>query len=185
MAVSEETLRNPKNRIINGELHIYCEEDGNFYPKFKDSGAGYRLELDEKYFIYVAEGDTVDLSDERNREYETYMLSLWYGEARREYLYEHYHDVYVDLATHNRLRSYLIEIDKQAVQMEADIMAAQMEAEGLTEEYKENDPIGWAQLTNGIRYAARDAVQEQLIFVPPLGYTEEDADDYEQDEDDL
>ena len=185
MAVSEETLRNPKNRIINGELHIYCEEDGNFYPKFMDSGDGYRLELDEKYFIYVAEGDTVDLSDERNREYETYMLSLWYGEARQKYLYEHYHAVYVDLETHNKLRSYLIELDKQAVQMEADIMAAQMEAEGLDEAYKAKDPIGWARLTNGIRYAARDAVQEQLIFVPPLGYTEEDADDYEQDEDDL
>ncbi len=185
MAVSEETLRNPKNRIINGELHIYCEEDGNYYPKFKDSGAGYRLELDEKYFIYVAEGDTVDLSDERNREYETYMLTPWYGEARREYLYEHYHAVYVDLATHNKMRSYLIEIDKQAQQMEADIVAAQMEAEGLDEAYKRKDHIQWARLLTGIEHAARDAVQEQLIFVPPLGYTEEDADDYEQDEDDL
>lgn len=185
MAVSEETLRNPKNRIINGELHIYCEEDGNFYPKFKDSGEGYRLELDEEYFIYIPEGDKPDLSDESVRESYTYMLTPWYGKARQEYLYDHYHEVYVDLVTHNKMHDYLIEIDKQAIQMEESIMAAQMEADGIDEEYKAKDPIGWARLTTGIWHAARYAVQEELIFVPPLGYTEEDADDYEPDEDDL
>ena len=85
--ITDKTLKNPKNKINNGELHIYCEEDGNYYPKYQQSEDGYRMELDEKYFIYVAEGDTVDLSNERNREYETYMLSPWYGEARRKYLY--------------------------------------------------------------------------------------------------
>ena len=182
MAVTDELLRNPNTRIIDGELCVYCEEDGNYYPKFMESKDGYRMELDEKYFIYVAEGDTVDLSNERNREYETYMLSLWYGEARKKYLYEHFFTVFADLDRNNKLRSYLIELDKQAVQMEADIMAAHMKAEGLTEAYKAEHPIEWANRSNAIRYAARDEVQETLIFVPPMGYTEEDMDDYEKDE---
>lgn len=55
-----------KEKIINGELNIYCEEDGKYYPKYKNDN-GISMELDEKYFIYVLKGDTVDESLERNQ----------------------------------------------------------------------------------------------------------------------
>ncbi len=50
-----------KKEMRNGELCVYCDEDGKWYPKYK-SNNGLRMELDEKYFIYVLEGDSIDES---------------------------------------------------------------------------------------------------------------------------
>ena len=41
-------IRYIKEKIINGELHIYCESDGEYYPKHKTEN-GVQMELDEKY----------------------------------------------------------------------------------------------------------------------------------------
>lgn len=157
----------PKREMRNGELYIYCEEDDKWFPKFK-MNCGIRMELDEKYFIYVLEGDTIDESLERNRELdeeEDYILSVYYGEARRKYLQENKPVEYADMEFFGTLEPHLYELDKQAQKMEDRLVEQYKKLEGVTEELKKANQLEWVGQMNSILHRVREIVQHELIFV--------------------
>ncbi|MDO4301909.1 MAG: TnpV protein [Clostridia bacterium] len=159
-------------KMINGKLHIYCNANGKYYPKFKIEN-GIRMELDEKYFIYVLEGDFIDeslqLENDNLLNIETtdndiYVLSIYYGQEREKFLRNNYTDVYIKLLESGTLNNYLREIDKQAIAMEDRLTSQYAGVEGVTEALKKADMTEWVSRMNNIKYRVREVVQHTLIY---------------------
>ena len=154
-------------KIINGKLHIYCNADGKYYPKLKIEN-GVRMELDEKYFIYVLEGDSVDESLQREdevkpEEEDSYVLSI-YGRERENFLRNNCINFYTELLESGKLNDYLEEIDRQAIEMEDRLTAQYAGNEGVTEELKKSDMMEWVSRMNNIKHRVREVVQNTLIY---------------------
>lgn len=156
-----------KKEMRNGELCVYCDEDGKWYPKYKLSN-GLRQELDEKYFIYVLEGDTVDESRQRDAELEEddeLQLSPYYGLARERYLRENAPLTYAEMEFYSNLQPHLYDIERQAQAMEDKLVEQYKAAEGITEDLKRTNQMEWVGLMNNIILRVRAIVQNELIFV--------------------
>lgn len=146
--------------------YIYCPFDGKEYPKYIVEN-GVHKELDEKHFVYVLQGDTVDESLERaaKRTEELKNLSIYYGREREHFLKENNLDLYIDMQTNQMLQQHLLDIDKQANEMEAKLVEQYCKAEGVTEELKKTNPMEWVGLRNNIIHRVREIVQHELIYV--------------------
>ena len=69
------------------------------------------------------------------------------------------------MVTKCTLWPYLADIDRQANEM-YDLLIEQMkEAEGVTEELKEQDQLEWVQKMNSIQARARELVCNELIYI--------------------
>lgn len=158
---------NNKIKIIDGKLYIYCEGLKDWLPKFKTED-NVRWELDEKYFIYLLAGHSIDESRKNDYIYETlctYKLSPHYGLAREKFLKENNYDLYYNLENRDALLSELVEIDIRANQMENRLVEHFAEAEGVTDELKEEDLDKWILKMSSIIHRSREIVQNELIFV--------------------
>lgn len=154
-----------RKEIVNGELCVYCEEDSTWYPKYKDIN-GVRMELDEKYFIYVLEGDSVDESRERDelgREEDEYTLSMRYGLERKKFLKKYNSKLYFSM-TSAELQHQLIELDKMCLEIEDKLINEYMVAEDVTEELKRKAPAEWVGRYNNIKIRVRELIQNDFIY---------------------
>ena len=110
---------------------------------------------------YIQSGDYLipDLKlPEENRP-----IGKW-GRMHRDYLREHHPVQFNSLALSGNLWTYLADLNEQA-QQRMEILIAQMKsAEGITEELKASDPIGWIQRMNNIAARAEEIVREELIY---------------------
>ena len=89
-------------------------------------------------------------------EQEERSIGKW-GRMHREYLKE-YHPI-----RFNQL--VLSDLNEQAQQRMETLIAQMQAAEGITEDLKAADPLGWAQRMNNIHARAEEIVREELIFV--------------------
>lgn len=164
-----------KEKIINGELHIYCEKNGNYYPKYKIVN-GLDMELDEKYFIYVLRGDTVDESLERDEESATQYppeddplmnigLSYYYGRERLAFLRQFKSDMCEEMEKNGVLEQHLKEVDRTACDMEDNLIDRYCQIEGVNENLKKEKPLEWVGLLNNIKHRVRTQIQRELIYV--------------------
>lgn len=146
--------------------YIYCPFDGKKYPKYIVEN-GVHKELDEKHFVYVLQGDTVDESLNRTakRTEELKNLSIYYGRERERFLKENHLDLYIDMQTNQMLQQHLLDIDKQANEMEEKLVEQYCKAEDVTEELKKTNPMEWIGLRNNIIHRVREIVQHELIYV--------------------
>ncbi|MCD8090176.1 MAG: TnpV protein [Clostridiales bacterium] len=97
-----------------------------------------------------------------------YPLSYWYGKARKEFLKDVLdEDYYIFLRNTGRLQFHLIDIDKQAKETEERLTEEYKKLEGVTEELKMRDQLGWVGRVNSIRNRVREVIQHDLIFVVP------------------
>ena len=77
---------------------------------------------------------------------------------------EHRKIVYTQLLTIASLNSYLAEIDKQA-QKRMEVLVEQMkQAQGITEQLKAENAMGWVGRMNNIRACAREIVNAEIIY---------------------
>lgn len=155
-----------KTKEIDGKLYIYCDETDEWLPKFKTEN-GVNWELDEKYLIYVLEGDSVDASREREArldEMEPYNLSPYYGLARKRYIEENSPITAVMMKFRGTFDKHLIEVDKAAMAMEERLIEQYMKAEGVTDELKKHNQMEWVGMVNNITHRVRQIVQNDLIF---------------------
>ncbi len=164
-----------KEKIINGELYIFCETTGQYYPKYKMVN-GIEMELDTKYFIYVLRGDTVDESLERDEDsiihyppekdpiLQKLDLSYYYGRERLAFLRQFLPDVYDEMLNDGFLENHLKEVDKTAREMEESLIAKYCQAEGVTTELKATKPLEWVGLFNNIKHRVREQIQRDLIY---------------------
>ena len=87
-----------------------------------------------------------------------------YAELRRQYLKKHRRVLYTNLKTSCRLTEHLAEIEQTAKAMVAQSVQKMAEAEGLTEQMKEADPMRWTGLMNNLKHTAEEQVLTDLIY---------------------
>ena len=87
-----------------------------------------------------------------------------YAELRRQYLKKHRRVLYTNLKTSCRLTEHLAEIEQTAKAMVSRSIQRMAEAEGLTEQMKEADPMRWTGLMNNLKHTAEEQVLADLIY---------------------
>ena len=87
-----------------------------------------------------------------------------YGRMRKTYLKEHRPVLYNRLVLNGSLNSHLLEID-QAAQIRLDEMMSKLTvANGVTEELKAMNPMGWVGLMNSLKSQAEEIILTELVF---------------------
>lgn len=87
-----------------------------------------------------------------------------WGRMHRDYLRENNSLLFNHLVLTGKLWSYLADLNKQAQERLEVIIRQMMEAEGVTEELKRRDQLGWVQRCNSIRNRAEEIVCSELIY---------------------
>ncbi len=76
-------------------------------------------------------------------------IGIW-GQRHLDYLKQYRKVTYTNLLTSGRLNTYLADINRQA--------------QGITEQLKEENALEWTGRMNNIRACAREIVNEEIIF---------------------
>lgn len=87
-----------------------------------------------------------------------------YGRMRERHLKKHRKGLYSCLLLSGKLPDYLHEIDETAqkrINLMIPLMAQQA---GVTEIIKEDDPMAWTQIMNGLKAQAEEIVLQELIY---------------------
>jgi len=123
------------------EKYIYNEQNGLWY------------ELQGDYYIPCLVLDAED----------TQPIGMW-GRKRLDYLKKHRQALYTTLLVSGKLNSHLAEVDSQATEMFYRLIKQLVEKEGITEQLKAQDQLGWVGAMNNIRNAAEEIVLSELIY---------------------
>lgn len=90
-------------------------------------------------------------------------LGKW-GMLYKDHLLKYKKAVFYSLLAEGKLYQHCAEVEKQANEM-YDVLIEQMkEAEGVTEELKEQDQMEWVQRMGNIEARAREVVCEEIIY---------------------
>ena len=90
-------------------------------------------------------------------------IGTW-GQRHLNYLKQHRKVTYTNLLTSGRLNTYLVEIDGQAQERFERLIEGMKQAQGITEQLKEENALKWVQRLNNIRACALEIVDEEIIF---------------------
>lgn len=90
-------------------------------------------------------------------------IGVW-GQRHRRYLKNHRRATYATLLTSGKLNSYLADIDRQAEEMFSRLVKQIAESEGVTEQLKADNQMGWVCRMNNIRSRAIEIVNSELIY---------------------
>jgi hypothetical protein len=88
-----------------------------------------------------------------------------FGRMRKRYLKEYQPDTFALMLMENTLTEHLIEIDRQANEQIDLITSRLAKAEGVTEELKARDQVGWIQAINSCRARAEEQVIREIVLV--------------------
>ena len=121
--------------------HIYDESNGLWYELIGD------------YYIPV-----LTLSSEEQRP-----IGKW-GRMHRDYLKEHRPILFNDLILSGRLWTYLADLNEQAKERLSLIIEQMKASEGVTEELKAADQMGWVEAMNSIRNRAEEIILREMIY---------------------
>ena len=117
-----------------------------------DERTGLKYELVGDYYLIAGE-------DESEQE----PIGIW-GQRHRRYLKDHRRVRYANLLTSGKLNSYLANIDQQAEEMFELLVKQMAEREGVTEQLKAADQMGWVRRMNNIRNRAAEITASELIY---------------------
>ena len=117
-----------------------------------DERTGLKYELVGDYYLIAGE-------DESEQE----PIGIW-GQRHLRYLKEHRRVRYANLLTSGKLNSYLANIDQQAEEMFELLVKQMAEREGVTEQLKAADQMGWVRRMNNIRNRAAEITTSELIY---------------------
>ena len=81
-----------------------------------------------------------------------------------DYLKQYRKVTYTNLLTSGRLNSYLADIDRQAQGRFERLIEGMKQAQGITEQLKEENALEWTGRMNNIRACAREIVNEEIIY---------------------
>lgn len=87
-----------------------------------------------------------------------------YGRMRLNYIKEHRPWLYTELLFDGKLVSHLNSIDDTAHQRMELLIRQMQEQQGVNEELKARDQMGWVGAYNNIRNAAEEIVLNELIY---------------------
>ncbi len=87
-----------------------------------------------------------------------------FGRMRKKYLKEHQPDTFALMLMENTMMQHLIDIDRQANE-QIDLITSQLaHAEGVTEDLKAHDQLGWIQAINSCRARAEEQVIREIVL---------------------
>ena len=90
-------------------------------------------------------------------------LGKW-GMLHKDYLMKHKKVLFTTLLTQGKLYQHCAEIENQAQQM-FDVLVKQMkDAEGVTEQLKEDNQLEWLQKVNNICNRVTEIITAELIY---------------------
>lgn len=87
-----------------------------------------------------------------------------YGSMRFNYIKEHRKGLYSSLRMKGKLISHLNEIDNSANEQMEILVRQMMNRQGITENLKSEDWLGWVRAVNNIHNAAEEIVYNELIY---------------------
>ena len=90
-------------------------------------------------------------------------LGVW-GLKRKDYLMKHKRVQFNIMLMNGTLWTHLAEIDEQAADMFSRLVEEMKVAEGITEQFKEENQMEWVARMNNIEARAREIVNYELIF---------------------
>ena len=91
-------------------------------------------------------------------------LGKW-GMLHKNYLLKHNKVLFAILLTQGKLYQHCIEIENQAKNMFDTLVEQMKEAEGVTEQLKEENQMEWVCRMQNIEAKARELIYEELIYV--------------------
>ena len=119
---------------------------------FEEMGGTYTLGEDEMYY------PDLELPVDEEPHYGKY------GRMRKAYIKEHRPWLYAELLFGGKLVSHLNSIDDTANQRMELLIQQKQEQQGVNEELKSRDKMGWVGACNNIRNAAEEIVLNELIY---------------------
>lgn len=90
-------------------------------------------------------------------------IGTW-GLRHLDYLKQYRRVIYINLLTSGRLNAYLADIDRQAQECFERLIEDMKQAQGITEQLKEENALEWTGRMNNIRACAREIVNEEIIY---------------------
>ena len=87
-----------------------------------------------------------------------------FGRMRKRFLKEHQPDTFALMLMENTLTQHLMDIDREAKEQIELITAQLARAEGVTEDLKVRDQLGWIRAMNSCRARAEEQVVREVIF---------------------
>ena len=86
-----------------------------------------------------------------------------FGRQHLDYLKQCRKVTYTNLLTSGRINTYLADIDRQAQERFERLIEGMKQAQGITEQLKEENALEWLGRMNNIRACAREIVNEEII----------------------
>ena len=87
-----------------------------------------------------------------------------FGRMRLKYLKEYRRVAYINLKTSGQLIHHLNEVDREANEMLRLLIEQMAQAQGITEQLKEENQMAWVGAMNNIRNAVEEIVAGKTIY---------------------
>ena len=87
-----------------------------------------------------------------------------YGRMRKAYLEEHRPGLYEQLLLSGKLYDHLAETDQVCRDRMEQIITRMAKAEGINEQLKASDQLGWVSRINSIHQRAEEIILDELVF---------------------
>ena len=91
-------------------------------------------------------------------------IGIW-GQRRKQYLKAHRKGTYNAMLLQGTLTQHLIDTNEAAQDLMDSLVKQMAKAEGVTEELKRRNQLGWVGHMNSIRNRAEEIVRNELIYV--------------------
>ena len=118
---------------------------------FEELGGTYTLGKDGMYYPNLA----IEETDQRS-------IGKW-GRMHREYLKEQHPSIYQRLILNGTMGRHLAYADGRATAMLESLITQMVKQEGVTEQFKAEQPMEWVGRMNNIRSRAEEIVREEVI----------------------
>lgn len=90
-------------------------------------------------------------------------LGKW-GMLHKDYLLKNKKALFTTLLTQGKLYQHCAEVEKQACEMYDTLVEQMKEAEGVTEQLKEENQVEWVRIINNITLRASEVIFNELIY---------------------
>ena len=87
-----------------------------------------------------------------------------YGIMREKYLKEHRSGTYTYLVLQCKLKQHLLDIDREAEEMEDRLTKQMKQQRGITEQLKASDQMRWVREMNNVRASVEEIIRNDLIY---------------------
>lgn len=88
-----------------------------------------------------------------------------WGRLRHSYLRDHREGVYTGMLMKGTLNAHLEEVDRQASEMEQQLVSQRAQQENVTEQLKAENQLEWVQRMNNIRNRVDEIILQELIYI--------------------